>query len=164
MSIETPVFTAAVDCSVAAERPIPYDRALSLIPENHWLSTSRNWWYQGLVAQLLQAYAGFSDADYLTKVVAVVETKQLAHAAKAIAGLIRAIEEDTDPFIEATSWYGASGNEVRAAISEAAISRDVDDDCRFAFANFFSFLASQVAALEEAQSNRQCLLYVQTQP
>lgn len=164
MSDYIPVFTAAVDCSTVVGRDVTYDVALSLIPENPWLCTSRNWWYQGLVAKLLQRYADFSDAKYLTQVVAVVSLERLPAARKAIQGLIEAIDRNPEPFIAAAILGGAPAEEIRRNIAEATISRDIDDDCRYAFENFFSFLASQVAALEETERGGKCLIYVQSQP
>ena len=164
MSHEIPVFTAVVDGSNVSGRDLTYDQALNLIPEDPWLSTSRNWWYQGLVCTLLDTYAGFSEADYLIRIVAVVEQERLTAAAEAIHGLIEAIKENPEPFATATSWYGASHEEIRRNIAEATVSRYIDDDCIYAFSNFFSFLASQMAALEEAKLSEKCLLYVQAQP
>jgi hypothetical protein len=164
MSNYLPVFAAAVDCSTVVGRDVTYYVALRLMPANPWVCTSRDWWYQGLVAELLQSYADFSDAGYLTQLVSVVPLERVSAARKAIQGLIAAIDRNPEPFIAATTWYGAPAEEVRRNIAEATISRDIDDDCLYAFENFFSFLASQVAALEEAERGRKCLVYVQGQP
>ena len=164
MSHEIPVFAGAVECSAVLGRPLSYDEALSLIPEGSWLSTSRNWWYQGLVRELCDAYASFDELRYLTEVFAVVPAAELATRIQAIKRLITTIKENTEPFVAVTPWRRESVEEVRRCIEQAEVLRDLDDDCRYAFANFFSFLVSQVAALEEAQSAGKCLLYVQAQP
>ncbi len=59
---------------------------------------------------------------------------------------------------------GDSLEEVPRQVRQAEIARSLDDDSVVACANFFSFLLSQAAALEEAHPGGQALLYVQPQP
>lgn len=164
MSNEIPVFTCAVRCDAVRGRIPSHDEALSLITEDNYNSTSRNWWYQGLVAKLLGVYDGFEELGYITEVVAVIETEQLATTIAAINGLMEAVKVNTEPFVRVTSWYGASAKQVREFITQAKVSRALNDDCIYAFQNFFSFLVSQAAALEEAKEKGSCIVYVQPQP
>jgi len=163
MSTEIPVFAGAVDCALVLGRNISHDDALELVPENNWMGTSRNWWYQDLVKTLCDLYAGFDELRYLTDIVAIVPNEAIASKIEAVKRLLATINENTRPFVDATARHGATAEEVRQNITEAQVNRDVDDDSRRAFSNFFSFLVSHVAALEEAQSSGKCLLYVQAQ-
>ena len=141
-----------------------YDEALLLVTNNPWTSTSRNWWYQSVVAELLRAYPGFLELVYLTEIVAVIPIGELSSHAQAIRRLISAIDINPEPMVVATTWYGASADQIRQHITEAKVLRNLDDDSRYAFGNFFSYLVSQAAALEEAAHEGKCLLYVQPQP
>lgn len=169
MSHEIPVFAFPIDCSYA--RSLSLDEALQLVPGLHWRSTSRNWWYQGLVKNLISAYADFEELRYLTEIVSVVPHDDLTARADAIGRLISAIGADTYRFIEANSWNNLTEEDLRANIEaikknidEATVSRAFDDDSKYAFGNFFTFLASQAAALHEAKDLGKCLAYVQPQP
>jgi len=164
MSNEIPVFYGAIDCSLAKPGSIAHGDALNLVPENPWMSTSRNWWYQGLVNDLLTRYQGLDELRYLTEIAVVISTEQLAVKIQAIRNLLMTIEQDTEPFVKATPYMGYSAEEVREQLMQAQVSRDVDDDSTLAFSNFFSFLVSHLAALQEAQQGGKCLLYVQAQP
>ena len=163
MSTEIPVFAGAVDCALVLGRSISHDDALNLVPESNWMGTSRNWWYQELVKTLCDLYAGFDELRYLTHIVAIVPSEAIATKIQAVKRLLATINENPQPFVDATPRHGATAEEVRENITQAKVNRDVDDDSKYAFSNFFSFLVSHVAALEEAQSNGKCLLYVQAQ-
>jgi len=164
MSHEIPVFYGAIDCSLARPGPIAHDAALKLVPEKPWMSTSRNWWYQGLIGDLFTRYQGLDELRYLTEIAVIVPLEQLPAKIQAIRNLLVSIEQDTVPFVEATPYLGYSVEEIRAQLLEAEVSRDVDDDSTLACSNFFSFLVSHIAALQEAQQGGKCLLYVQAQP
>jgi len=164
MSHEIPVFYGAIDCSLARPGAIAHDVALNLVPENPWMSTSRNWWYQGLINDLITRYQGLDELRYLTEIAVIISKEQLAAKIQAIRNLLMTIEQDTEPFVTATPYIGYSAEEVREQLMQAEVSRDVDDDSTVAFSNFFSFLVSHIAALQEAQQGGKCLLYVQGQP
>jgi hypothetical protein len=164
MSHEIPVFYGAIDRSLASPGPIAHDVALNLVPENPWMSTSRNGWYQGLITDLISRYRGLDELRYLTEIAVIVPTEQLAAKIHAIRNLLVTIEQDTEPFVQATPYMGYDADEVREQLLQAEVSRDVDDDSTMAFSNFFSFLVSHLAALQEAQQAGKCLLYVQAQP
>ena len=164
MSHEIPVFYGAIDCSLASPGPIAHDVALKLVPENPWTSTSRNGWYQGLIGDLIARYQGLDELRYLTEAAVLIPAGQLAAKIQAIRNLLMTIEQDTEPFVNATPYMGYSVEEVREQLLEAEVSRDLDDDSTSAFSNFFSFLVSHIAALQEAQQGGKCLLYVQVQP
>lgn len=164
MSTEIPVYYGAVDRSLARPGPIAHADALNLVPENPWMSTSRNGWYQGLVNDLITRYQGLDELRYITEVAVVISTEQLAAKIQAIRNLLMTIEQDTEPFVKATPHMGYSAEEVREQLMQAEVSRHVDDDSALAFSNFFSFLVSQIAALQEAQQAGKCLLCVQAQP
>jgi hypothetical protein len=78
----------------------------------------------------------------------------------AIGRLVEAIRERPDPFVEANRWYGATGDEIRTYITQATVSRSLSDDSILAFSNFFSFLVSQAAALQEIEQQGKSLLYL----
>lgn len=171
MSHEIPVFTFSIAPSAIQGREIGLAEALTLVPPEHWLSTSRNWWYQGLMAKVLTAYPGFEALRYLTEIVAVVVPEQLAERANLIRSLIRSIGENTEPFVMLNIWAGTPREvvqqeieEVRTNIGQAVVARAFNDDCIYAYGNFFSFLVSQAAALEEASLTGSFLVYVQPQP
>jgi hypothetical protein len=167
MSTEIPVFLCAVSCDAVHGCTLTYDEALSLISDNNLLSisTSRNWWYQGLVAKLIGIYEGFEELRYINEVVAIIETEQLAPTADVIRSLMETIRGNTEPFVRISTWCAApSAEEVCEYIAQANAYPDLDDDCIYAFGNFFSFLVSQAGALDEAKKQGSCVLYVQLQP
>jgi len=164
MSHYIPVFTTIVECDKLVERLLSYDQALTLVSAENWISTSRNWWYQGLIKALIGAYGGVNQLQYLTEIVSAVPAQQIDAKIEAINALVQAIRNDPAPFIAVTPWYGASAETILKNIDEAVVSRDVDDDSILAFSNFFSFLASHACALEQAQKTGKCVLYVQAQP
>lgn len=87
---------------------------------------------------------GFEELRYLTEIVAVVDIEQLVVKSNAIAGLIKAIHKNTEPFVRLISWKNAPSeeickrvDEVRKNITEGKVSRDFDDDWIYAHGNFF---------------------------
>ncbi|MDD2724246.1 MAG: hypothetical protein PHH59_09535 [Methylovulum sp.] len=164
MSNEIPVVTDIVDCEKVIGKTLSNKEACDLVSNNAWWSTSRNWWYQGLVITLCEIYQGFDELRYLGETIAIVSPEVIDEKISAITKLIATIRHDTEPFLKATAWYGATAQEVRNNIEEAEVLRTLDDDCMHAFANFFSFLLSQKAALEEAKLSGKCLLYIQLLP
>lgn len=164
MSHEIPVFWFAVEES-KLQRGMDSDQVLELVPskEQLWMATSRNWWYQGLLEQLLPAYSAPVELNYLLHDLAMVPASRAENLAAAIRSLLEQIGQTPQMFIEASAC-GETPEAVRAAVEEAQVSQDFDDDCCLAFANFFSFLVSQAAALEEAGQSGKALAYVQPQP
>ena len=131
MSHDIPVFTFSVSCSEVSGKPLTWDEAAQLIPKEHWICTSHNWWYQGLVKELVEVYVGFEELRYLTEIVAVVDIEQLVVKSNAIAVLIKAIHKSTEPFVRLISWKNTPSeeickrvDEVRKNITEGKVSRD----------------------------------------
>ncbi len=60
--------------------------------------------------------------------------------------------------------YISQADDVAAELDQAKVLRQLDDDCVQACSNFFSYLLSQAAALDEASAQRKALLYVRPQP
>lgn len=164
MSDLLPVFTFSVDCGQARGGSLTELEALNLVPKDHWMSASTNWYYQALVRDLCAAYPGFDELLYLTQIVAVVPPEQIPAKVQAIQRLMAAIEADVGPFSGILTCGGTTTEEIRTYIEEAEVSRNFDDDCSAAFGNFFTFLVSHLAALEEAAQAGKCLVYVQSQP
>ena len=84
----------------------------------------------------------------------------------ALRGLLKAIEVEPWKLCEINRFPldEAQIKDIRAGIAQAQVSRKFDDDSVLAFSNFFTFLLSQAAALEEASAAGKCLLYVQFRP
>jgi hypothetical protein len=164
MSYLLPVFTYAIDCSQVRGRSLTEAEALNLVPDDHWICASTNWYYQALVRDLCAGYAGFDELLYLTQIVAVVSPDQIPAKVQAIHRLMAAIEADVVPFSQILTCGDTTTENIRTYIAEAEVSRNFDDDSAAAFANFFTFLVSHVAALEEAARGGKCLVYVQSQP
>ncbi len=172
MSHEFPVFTYCADRSTITSANLSLTEALDILPAEYWCSISRNWWYQGLITEILNAYSGFETLRYLTEIVSVVEPHQLDEKSKAIFELIKTIGEQTETFVRLSCCNAASSIDevrenveaIRTNIKEAKVLRDFDDDSRYAYGNFFSFLVSQAAALDEAPRTERCLVYVRPQP
>jgi hypothetical protein len=176
MSYMIPVFAVVIDCQRLRGRIPGHDEAFEYLPEEYtdsegrvipdgcWESASHNWWYQAVVQDMCDAYPGFDEVRYLVEVVAVVWNDQLATKIDAIRNLLAAIRDDPKPFVACTSWYGANSEEVIQSIDEAIVSRDLDDETYVALSNFFSYIVSQLAALEEARDSGKCLLSFRPQP
>ena len=165
MSHEIPVFAFPVELARVASG-MDSDEALALAPEEPkdlWMATSRNWWYQGFLTDVLGAYEGFSELGYLLQDLALVRPEWLASRASQLRALVRAIYDRPQGFL-GLSMVSETPESLRGVIEEAYVSRNLDDDSQLAFGNFFSFLLSQAAALEEAHSSGKALLYVQPQP
>jgi hypothetical protein len=163
MSHEIPVFYFSVDASLT--HGIDSEQALSLAPDKPmlWMATSRNWWYQNLIEQVLEVFPGTPELSYLVNELALVQAKDTATYAAMIRQLLGAIHAEPDSF-EKVSRAGETAAVIRRQIEEAYISREFDDDSTLACSNFFTFLLSQAAALEEASRAGKALLYVQPQP
>ncbi len=163
MSHYIPVFTCIVACeAVSCGEPSP-DEALRLITPDPWISTSRNWWYQELVSAALDTYPGLEKLRYLCKEVAIVPNDQLICTSAAILNLLEAIQRNAEALVPLQALE-SSAEEIRLQLGQAEVSRHFDDDCSFALGNFFTFLVSQAAAIDEARQQGECLLYVQPRP
>ena len=160
MSQEIVVFEVAVDCGTLQGRELTEELVADFLSPDDWMTTSRNGWFLSLLGDLIQIYEGFNELRYLTERFALVLTGELSTKRHALQRLLTTIRNDTEPFVEATPWYGATAEEVRSHMDEAKVMRQLDDDCVYAFSNFFSFLAWQVAVLEEAEKEGKCLLHV----
>ncbi len=163
MSHEIPVFYFQVDES--RTHGLDSDQALSLAPEKHllWMATSRNWWYQNLLEQVLEVFPSISELSYLVRDLALVQAIDTAKCAKAIHQLLSDIQAQPERF-DALTRAREGAEAVRIQIQEAYVSKDFDDDSVLAFGNFFTFLRSQAAALEEASQAGKAMLYVQPLP
>lgn len=139
------------------------DEACELVPERHWSSTSRNWWYQGLLERILRVYPGFDALNYLLCEIAAVAPDSVRSRAELIRCLLSSIAQNPEPF-SGLDYTEDEHEVIRQQVVEAKVSRDLDDDCRFAHGNFFSYLLSQAAALDEAREKGWALLSLQFQP
>lgn len=183
MSYMHPVYSVVVDCSRLADRAPNHEEAFEflpaqyleskgrVVPEGCWSSASHNWWWQVTLRKVCDAYPGHDEAKYLLDTVAILPPQCLNAKIDSISRLIEAIKVNPKPFAKCTTWYGTSEEgilkaeeEVPNGIEEAVVARQLDDDTRLAFGNFFSFLISQIAALQEARACGKCLLYFQPQP
>ena len=163
MSHYIPVFTCAIACEAVARGAPDIEEAMRLVGPDPWISTSRNWWYQDLVTAALGTYPGLEKLGYLSKAVAIVPNDQIIATSDAITELLAAIRRNPEVFLPLQALE-SSAEEIRLQLGQAEVSRHFDDDSRFALGNFFTFLVSQAAALEEARQRGGCLLYVQPQP
>jgi hypothetical protein len=164
MSHQIPVFSFAVkENDVRSGMDI--DQALGLAPAKEflWMATSRNWWYQNLIEQLLQVYPRFAKLDYLLQHVKLIAHTQTLETADAIEELLDVVRKDPEHFWR-LSGLTNSPSEVPGLIQEAVVSRELDDDSQVAGANFFSFLLSQAAGIKEASQSQRAFLYIQPQP
>ena len=161
MSTEIPVFSFHVPRSQVDPKTLTYAQAFYLVPDEHWRATSRNWWYQYLLQDLLAVYPGFEKLGYLLKKLVLVEPDQSGPLAGLIRALLQAIRTQPEGFV---SLKGGQPEEVCNSIDQASVLRCLDDDCGFAFGNFFSYLLSQAAALDEAQVSGRALIHLQPQP
>lgn len=164
MSHEIPVFGFAVS-EKNVRSGMDIDQALGLAPAKEflWMATSRNWWYQNLIEQLLQVYPRFAKMDYLIQHLKLIAYSQTLETAEAIEELLDVVRKDPEPFWRLSGLTNGP-SEVPGLIQEAMVSRDLNDDSQVAGANFFSFLLSQAAALKEASKLQMAFLYIQPQP
>ncbi|MFN8607907.1 MAG: hypothetical protein U0931_10265 [Vulcanimicrobiota bacterium] len=139
------------------------EEACYLVPEDTWASTSRNWWFQGLLKNVLSVYPGFEQLEYLQRHISAVAPQRAGELARLIRNLLKTISANPEPFTR-LDYAEADPVLVRQQVGEARVLRSLDDDCRFAHGNFFSFLLSQAAALQEAEQAGRALLYLQPQP
>ena len=113
--------------------------------------------------EALAAYPGFAELDYLVREVAVVQAEQAAHRAEQIRCFLQQIRNHPAAFC-ALSFVDETQENLPSRVQEAVVLRALDDDSQQAFGNFFSFLASQAAALDEAARDGKALCYVQPRP
>lgn len=141
------------------------EQALGLAPAKEllWMATSRNWWYQNLLEQLLEVYPGFDKLHYLVDHLKLIPWSNTDETAQNIAQLLEAMAKHPEPFWR-ISGLTISSDEVAGLIQEAQVERHLSDDSRVAGANFFSFLLSQAAGLREAHQSKMAFLYIQPQP
>jgi hypothetical protein len=163
MSHYIPVFTCVVACEAVASGETSPEEALRLIAPDPWISTSRNWWHQNLVSAVLDTYPGLEKLRYLCKEVAIVPNNQLIGTSAAISELLEAILRNAEAFLPLQVLV-SSAEEIRLQLGQAEVSRHFDDDGSRALGNFFTFLVSQAAAIDEARQRGGCLLYVQPRP
>jgi hypothetical protein len=170
LSHQIPVVWAAVDCtSLTGFIPNDHSGAIKYLPrsgEEIWSATSHNWWFQGQLAHALDAFPGFDALRYLLEFAVVVRPEEAAEKVAALKGLLKTIETDPAKFCEAIRFplNDEQIEDTRAGVAQAAVSRRFDDDSVRAHSNFFTFLRSQAAALEEAAAANKCLLYLQSRP
>jgi len=162
MSAEIPVFAFAAAPDQLREG-MDMDEVLNLAPANLWMATSRNWWYQGLLSEVLEAYPGHQPLEYLLELLFWIPPQETLAKAAQIRALLSDIATHPEAFC-VINYHDETPEGVRRQVSEAQTMRQLDDDCTLAWANFFSFLASQAAALEEAAQLGLGLIYAQPQP
>ncbi|MBS2035003.1 hypothetical protein JST97_08440 [bacterium] len=139
------------------------DEACHLVPEQHWAATSRNWWFQALLENVLKAYPGFEDLAYLLSPIVAVPPESVASRAQKLRDLLQLIKARPEPFAR-LDFTESDPEMVRQQVGEAEVLRCLDDDCRYAHGNFFSYLLSQAEALEEAKTKGWALLSLHPQP
>ena len=155
------VFSSPVEVSAIPLNGVTYDGALSLLGENLWGSSSRGGEYLAYVVRLLHDYPGFDRASYLTDELCVLRGEDLVQARKAIEGLVDAIKQNPAAYADSLRL---SGEDVVRKIAEATESQFVDAEEGSHESSFFSFLKSQIAALDEALQSGRCLIYVRVRP
>lgn len=155
------VFASPVESCAIPGHEITYGDALNLFQENLWGSSSRGAEYLTYVDYLLDGYPGFGPASYLTEELSILQGEELLKAREAIEGLIKAIRQDPATFASLLPW---SAEDVGCGIDEATVSSFVDAEERHGCSQFFSFLVSQIAALDEAQQSGRCLVYARIRP
>ena len=159
MGQEIIVFSVPVNCGSLRGRELTEESVANYLSREDWSACCRNGWFQDLLHKLIQTYGDFDELSYLANQFALLSPDQLPCKRQAIHKLLMRIQSDTQPFLDVTRWYGATAEEVREYIGQATVKRHLDDDCVNAFSNFFSFLVSHVAALEEAENDAKCLLH-----
>lgn len=165
MSIYFMTFSVPVDCHAFDGVPLTLESVADFLSPTDYQTSSRNGLYQITLESVLRAYEDFQELRYLCvhrdHGFALVRHDDLSKAISAIYRLFAAISENPVPFVEFIKWYGAAtAEDVRRFIVEAKVLRDISDDCGDALGNFFSFLLSQAAVLQEAKDRGLCLLHV----
>jgi len=140
------------------------DEALAAAPPLPWSATSRNWWFQGFLGELLDLFAGHDSLRYLLEDLALVPADETFSRAQDIGRLLAAFRADPELFLKRGSSYISSPDQVAVELDQAQVLRSLDDDSSSACSNFFSYLLSQAAALEEAAAENRALLYVRPMP
>lgn len=163
MSHYIPVFAYPLDPADFQASWTPYE-ALATAPKLLWSATSRNWWFQGFLESQLATFPGFDALRYLLAEVALVPVQQVAVRAQDIHRLMGAFRAQPELFMKHGSGYISRADRVALELDQAQVLRSLDDDSLEACSNFFSYLLSQAAALEEAAAQRKALLHVRPMP
>jgi len=158
-----PVFTWVVnEADLAAGIPTQEDILAALpqsIPEHRWLSSSRNSAHQRMLKSLIEGHKEYQVLAYLTELVSVVRPTQVPQAVEALRRLLSEIGHDPSE-LERKSGWGYSGEELLEFLKAAQPARDIHADYVEPLA-FFMFLLSQLAVLEQARTEGQCVYYIQ---
>lgn len=158
-----PVFAYPLDPADYQKGWTPY-QALATAPERLWSATSRNWWFQGFLQDQLATFPGHDGLRYLLEDLALVPVDQVALRAQEIHRLLAAFRAHPDLFHTHGSSYISRADDVAAQLDQAQVLRSLDDDSMEACSNFFSYLLSQAAALDEAADQGKALLYIRPMP
>ncbi len=144
-------------------------------------STSRNGWHQHAIS-LICKHLRIEGLEFLQKEIICLDAKQIEAGAKAIGTLLNSCQSGVpqlapDMEKEGSIWFlrnDYEGNKSKAfsiaqiekAYSESRVVSEVDSaDAGYdSLVDFFSFLKSLQASLQECFSQNKQLLYVQPQP
>jgi hypothetical protein len=153
------VFSLPVEAAEFEGRNPSLDEIMPRLNDHVWQFSSRNGWHQSLLAQTLDQYSGRDELGFIRRTSVVVPQNQLRSIQDAFCELIDAIRDYPDPFVEAIGQPSVGRDEIREYISQAAVSRSVNDDS-WQCGNFFSYLVSQAAAVAESDQQGKSLLYM----
>jgi hypothetical protein len=144
-------------------------------------STSRNWWLQYATC-LISEQLKIDGLDFLQKEIACLDKQQIETSIKAVDKLLAFCKSGFPEFAqeieeEAAIWYlrnyyeggkikKFSVEQIEKAYTESRAVTEVyaEDDGYNSLVDFFSFLKSLRASLQECLIRNKKLLYVQPQP
>lgn len=141
------------------------EQVLALAPpeEQFWIASSRSGWYQGLLERALAVYPGFSALEFLLRDLTAISGEQARLGAGLLRDFMEAIVADPQPFSR-LDYTEDNHDEIRRQVAEAQVLRSLDDDSRLAHSNFFSYVLSQSAALQQAAEAGLAVVMVQLGP
>lgn len=166
MSDYIPVFAIVLDANELPLRLESCNDANDIVGVRGdlWESVSRNNWHQAILEKILKRRKEYSELLYLIQEIVCIHSTDLPRKIKALRSFLQDVTNNPDIILEEGVWHvPLSVGEVLEALAKAVVVRDVDSHS-YELDTFFSYLRSQLAALEEAMSKEKCLLYVQYQP
>ena len=158
-----PVFTCLKsDVELAGGIPT-HDRMIDFLMkgggEQCWQSISRNSWHQKAMGHLLERYPEYAPLKYLAQRAEIVRTAELPETVATLRRLLNDLEREPERIARDTDWTGYGREDVLAFLRQAKPSRRVDEDSMGDIPALFSFMLSQLEALEEARSKGKWILY-----
>jgi hypothetical protein len=162
-----PVFSVSMEIR-RIPAPISYSIAEQFLldqfdREKYWVSSSRNWWHQDLMAEMCKAQPEYRELHYLSSPFEIVSTEHLARKSSTIQTLLTSLDKDPQWLADLLSkWWGgeSTADQIRGAIGNSLSQRNVHDN-ELDLQTFFAFLKSQMSVLSEAHLASNSLIYLQ---